>query len=223
MEGRYPMKNCCLWINGKKISDVNGIKENFNISDVRGYFYGGRLADWLEAHGGTEEAALVRRIPKGANPDNMLQEIFCEKKEAPEIRYHRKSVQPPFIGAGDTASAGISSANTSFAGLSGSFGSFRYQSEYEWETGSFRRTSFKVTSFGVTSFKATSFGYGSLNYGSFNYSSLNYGSFSGFLTAKSGSFNYDDFVNTLRVREKALLSYFTSEPLNKFGYGINLI
>ena len=43
------------------------------------------------------------------------------------------------------------------------------------------------------------------------------------MTAKNGSFNYDDFVNALRIKEKALLSYFTSEPLNKFGYGIHLI
>jgi hypothetical protein len=100
------MKNCCLWINGKKISDINGIKENFNISDVRGYFYGGRLADWLEAHGGTYEAELVRRIPKGANPDNILREIFCGKKEVPVINYHKKTVQPPFIGAGNTENAG---------------------------------------------------------------------------------------------------------------------
>ncbi|MBQ8791576.1 MAG: hypothetical protein IJZ51_09720 [Ruminiclostridium sp.] len=212
------MKNCCLWINGKKISDVNAIKENFNISDVRGYFYGGRLADWLEAHGGSYEAELVRRIPKGANPDNMLQEIFCGKKEAPVVSYHRKTVQPPFIGAGSCAegnmpSSGLSSFNGSYSAVAGSYGSFRFHSGYEFGKGSF-----KLTSFNLTSFKLGSFAYGSFTYGSFSY-----GSFSGFLTAKNGSFSYDDFVNTLRIREKALLSYFTSEPLNKFGYGIHLV
>lgn len=216
MEGRYPMKNCCLWINGKKISDVNGIKENFNIADVRGYFYGGRLADWLEAHDCLTEAELVRRIPKGANPDNMLQEIFCGKKEAPAIVYHKKAVQPPFIKEGNKTAAGVSSAFGSFTAVSGSFSSFKHQ--FEYEKGSFRITSFNVTSFSISSFKQGSFSYSSFANGSFNY-----GSFAGFMTAKNGSFNYDDFVNALRIKEKALLSYFTSEPLNKFGYGIHLI
>jgi hypothetical protein len=58
---------------------------------------------------------------------------------------------------------------------------------------------------------------------SFAYGSFVFGSFRGFVTGKNGSFNYDDFVNTLRIKEKALLSYFTSEPLNKFGYGIHLV
>lgn len=206
------MKNCCLWINGKKISDINGIKENFNITDVRGYFYGGRLADWLEAHSGSEEARLVRNIPKGANPDNMLQEIFCGKKKVSEVVYHRQSVQPPFIKAGNSVSANgsftadVSSLNGSYRVGTGSFGSYRHQ--FEFEKGSFARSSFNITSFKL---------------GSFSYGSFSFGSYTGFLTAKNGSFNYDDFVNTLRIREKALLSYFTSEPLNKFGYGIHLI
>ena len=201
------MKNCCLWINGKKISDINGIKENFNISDVRGYFCGGRLADWLSAHDAEREAELVRRIPTGVNPDKFLQDIFCKKEEAtpPAIIYHKQTVRLGYVNGNSSFNVDSSFNKGSFSGSysfrTGSFGSFRYQFEFE-------RSSFSVTSFNITSFKI-----GSFNFGSFSLTAL----------MKNGSFCYDDFVNIQRLKEKALLTYFTSEPLNKYGYGIHLI
>ena len=206
------MKNCCLWINGKKVKDINGIKENFNISDVRGYFYGGRLADWLSAHDAEKEAELVRMIPTGINPDKILQEIFCEKKKAvPAVIYHRQTVKPDFIKGSSSFTADSSFNTGSHKAVAGSFGSYSHQ----WE--------FAISSFLVTSFKMGSFSYGSFNLSGFNFGSFALGSFSVSALFKNGSFNYDDFANAQRIRDKALLSYFTSEPLNKYGYGIHLI
>ncbi len=206
------MKNCCLWINGKKVTDINGIKENFNISDVRGYFYGGRLADWLSAHDAEKEAELVRRIPDGINPDRILQEIFCEKQESlPTVIYHRQTVTPEFIKGGGSFTADSSFNAGSYKAVAGSSGSYSHQ----WE--------FEKSSFLVTSFKMGSFNFGSFSLSSFNFGSFILGSFSVSALFKNGSFNYDDFVNAQRTRDKALLSYFTSEPLNKYGYGIHLI
>ncbi len=207
------MKYCCLWINGKKVTDINGIKENFNISDVRGYFYGGRLADWLSAHNAEKEAELVRMIPTGINPDKILQEIFCEKKETPAVIYHRQTVKLDFIKGSSSFTADSSFNTGSHKALTGSFGSYSHQ--YQWEFAKF--------SFSVTSFKVGSFNSGSFSLSSFNFGSFVWGSFSVSAFLKNGSFNYDDFVNAQRIRDKALLSYFTSEPLNKYGYGIHLI
>ena len=206
------MKNCCLWINGKKITDINGIKENFNISDVRGYFYGGRLADWLSAHDAEKEAELVRMIPSGINPDKILQEIFCGKeKTVPVVIYHNQTVKPAFIKGGSSFNIDSSFNAGSYRAVSGSFGSYSHQ--WEFESSSFSVTSFKLGSFNLSSFNLSSFNFGSFITGSFSISAL----------LKNGSFNYDDFVNAQRIKEKALLSYFTSEPLNKYGYGIHLI
>ena len=44
------MQNCCLWIGGVKVSDLDGIRDNFNITDVKGYYLGGRLADLSLIH-----------------------------------------------------------------------------------------------------------------------------------------------------------------------------
>lgn len=205
MKGMTGMNNCCLWINGKKVSDVQGIKENFNISDVRGYYLGGSLVRWLYSHNAVREAQLVESIPTGINPDKMLFDIFCTEYKKPD--YHKG------VCCAGVNAAGLSrgSYRTSFSSLSGSYkgfamsfrptsaGSYRYSHEYEYEfeTNSFKRTSFRIGSFG-----------GSYLYGSFAGSWINgYGSYDIY-----GSFT-----------EKQLSIYFTSEPLNYYGYGINLI
>ena len=56
------MQNCCLWIGGVKVSDLDGIRDNFNITDVKGYYLGGRLADWLRLGGYDNEAARIPSI-----------------------------------------------------------------------------------------------------------------------------------------------------------------
>lgn len=88
----------------------------------------------------------------------------------------------------------------SFAGsftassFAGSFGSYKHQYEYEYEYGS-----------GKTSF-------GSFNIGSFDITSF-----------LSGSFSYDELCVGGSFTPKAFMLFFSSEPLNRYGYGIHLI
>lgn len=187
------MENCCLWINGKKVSDARGIRDNFNLADVRGYYLGGSLARWLYSHNAENEARQVEEIPNGANPDKFLTEIFGKKFISPAYHTAKKRLSDStalFVNGSFNSSYGGSYRISS--GLFSSYkaaGSYSYEFEYEHETGSFRLTSFW--------------------HGSSYHSSWNYGSFGSYINS---NFN-----------EKALLMYFTSEPLNCYGYGIQLI
>ncbi len=220
--------NCCLWINGKKISDLKGIRENFNITDIRGYYLGGRLADWLYSHDGEYEARLVEAIPKGTNPDKMLHDIFCNSYKRPDYHVGRKDAAKAFIFAcsyGSSYARALGSARmgsakmllTSFVTTSAkaiicsarktSFGSHSHQHEFEFKIGSFLKTSFAL---------------GSLNLGSFILGSFTAGSFAG------GSYKGADLVGDCEdggepFDKAAALAYLTSEPLNMYGYGIHLI
>lgn len=212
------MQNCCLWIGGVKVSDLDGIKDNFNITDVKGYFLGGRLADWLRAHGNDIEATKVDNIDKSGNTDKALEDIFTDKKEEQESNnksgvyggYSFLTVTPPFLkrdkgtvvlSANGSFHAPIQILDSSFEGslevssFAGSFGSFGYKHRYEYEYGSRRVTSF-----------------GSLNTGSFDITSF-----------LSGSFSYDELCKGGSFTPQALMLFFSSEPLNRYGYGIHLI
>lgn len=83
---------------------------------------------------------------------------------------------------------------TGSGSLAGSFGSYKHQYEYEYEYGS-SKTSF-----------------GSFNIGSFDITSF-----------LSGSFSYDELCVGGSFTPKALMLFFSSEPLNRYGYGIHLI
>lgn len=204
------MKNCCLWIGGEKVSDLEGIKKNFCITDVKGYYLGGRLADWLRAHGAEREAQLVEAIDKNGEVDTALEDIFKDKPAEDKFTaYQFNNVTPPFLANGDGAGLSPNGSFGSFSAGSFKVGSFRvgsyrhsHEYEYEFQSGSYKRTSFT----------ATSFGYGSFGFGSFNLSSFIFGSFS-----------YEDLCEGGSFTPAALMLFFSSEPLNRFGYGIHLI
>lgn len=204
------MKNCCLWIGGEKVSDLEGIKKNFCITDVKGYYLGGRLADWLRAHGAEREAQLVEAIDKNGEVDTALEDIFKDKPAEDKFTaYQFNNVTPPFLANGNGAGLSPNGSFGSFTAGSfsaGSFkvGSYRHSHEYEYE--------FQSGSYKKTSFTATSFGYGSFGFGSFNLSSFIFGSFS-----------YEDLCEGGSFTPAALMLFFSSEPLNRFGYGIHLI
>lgn len=221
------MENCCLWIGGVKVSDLEGIKKNFCITDIKGYYLGGRLAEWLRAHGADREALLIDALDKNGDIDTALEDIFKDKpQEDIFTAYQFNSVTPPFLSNGNTAQL---SANGSFNGgygsLYGSFGSFREVSSFKggsYTVGSFKAGSYRHSheyeyeyqngSYKKTSYTASSFGYGSFNSGSFNLSSFIFGSFS-----------YEDLCEGGSFTPAALMLFFSSEPLNRFGYGIHLI
>ena len=204
------MKNCCLWIGGEKVSDLEGIKKNFCITDVKGYYLGGRLADWLRAHGAEREAQLVEAIDKNGEVDTALEDIFKDKPAEDKFTaYQFNNVTPPFLSNGNGAGLSPNGSFGSFTAGSFSAGSFKvgsyrhsHEYEYEFQNGSYKRTSFT----------ATSFGYGSFGFGSFNLSSFIFGSFS-----------YEDLCEGGSFTPAALMLFFSSEPLNRFGYGIHLI
>ena len=204
------MENCCLWIGGEKVSDLEGIKKNFCITDVKGYYLGGRLADWLRAHGAEREAQLVEAIDKNGEVDTALEDIFKDKPAEDKFTaYQFNNVTPPFLANGNGARFSPNGSFGSFTAGSftaGSFrvGSYRHSHEYEYE--------FQNGSYKKTSFTATSFGYGSFGFGSFNLSSFIFGSFS-----------YEDLCEGGSFTPAALMLFFSSEPLNRFGYGIHLI
>ena len=189
------MKNCCLWIGGEKVSDLEGIKKNFCITDVKGYYLGGRLADWLRAHGAEREAQLVEAIDKNGEVDTALEDIFKDKPAEDKFTaYQFNNVTPPFLANGNGAGLSPNGSFGSFTAGSFKVGSYRHSHEYEYE--------FQSGSYKKTSFTATSFGYGSFGFGSFSYEDL----------CEGGSFT-----------PAALMLFFSSEPLNRFGYGIHLI
>lgn len=213
------MQSCCLWIGGVKVSDLDGIRDNFNITDVKGYYLGGRLADWLRMGGYDAEATKIDNIDKNGDTDKALENIFLGTDEEPESEnksgeyggYRFLTVTPPFLkrDAGtivlsadgsfralvtEDGSFVSSYTGSSFAGSFGSFGSFMYRHSYEYEYSS-----------GKTSF-------GSFNIGSFDITSF-----------LSGSFSYDELCEGGSFTPKALMLFFSSEPLNRYGYGIHLI
>ena len=200
------MQNCCLWIGGVKVSDLDGIRDNFNITDVKGYYLGGRLADWLRLGGYDNEAARIDNIDRNGDVDKALENIFTgsaeesdsDNKDSEYGGYYFKTVTPPFLKR--EAGTVVLSADGSFrfpvmtgsgsltaSSFAGSFGSYKHQYEYEYEYGSFNVGSFDITSF------------------------------------LSGSFSYDELCVGGSFTPKALMLFFSSEPLNRYGYGIHLI
>lgn len=211
------MQNCCLWIGGVKVSDLDGIRDNFNITDVKGYYLGGRLADWLRLGGYDNEATRIDNIDRNGDVDKALEDIFTGSAEESDGNnkggeyggYYFKTATPPFLkreagtvvlSADGSFILPVMTGSGSFAGsfmassFAGSFGSYKYQYEYEYEYGS-----------GKTSF-------GSFNIGSFDITSF-----------LSGSFSYDELCVGGSFTPKALMLFFSSEPLNRYGYGIHLI
>ena len=199
------MQNCCLWIGGVKVSDLDGIRDNFNITDVKGYYLGGRLADWLRLGGYDNEAARIDNIDRNGDVDKALEDIFTGSAEESDSNnkdseyggYFFKKGTPPFFKRGRGTIvffAGGLFRFFFFKGRGSFCGSFKHQYEYEYECGS-----------GKTSF-------GSFNIGSFDITSF-----------LSGSFSYDELCVGGSFTPKALMLFFSSEPLNRYGYGIHLI
>ena len=199
------MQNCCLWIGGVKVSDLDGIRDNFNITDVKGYYLGGRLADWLRLGGYDNEAARIDNIDRNGDVDKALEDIFtgtneeaeCENNSGEYGGYHFKTVTPPFLKR--EAGTVVLSADGSFrfpvmtgsgsftaSSFAGSFGSYKHQYEYEYEYGS-----------GKTSF-------GSFNIGSFDITSF-----------LSGSFSYEELCVGGSFTPKALMLFLSSEHANR--------
>lgn len=229
--------DCAMWLGRKKIFSAEEIADNFDIAAIRGYYLGGSLIRWLEAHGGEAYAkALSALDPKDPALNDRLTEVFTGKKcTAPVHKADEwliRAVDMLRSGAAVSGS-GIGSYNLgsfnynfgSFALGFGSFsaGSFRtgsfgrtWQWEWEWRFGSFRGGSF---SFGNTSFGGSY----RLNLGSFNWRAL--GSLpigmlpSSYRGVPLGSFRQ----MTMDEYDEIMYRCLNMCPLNRFGYGIHNI
>lgn len=210
----------CLWLDGKRVENLTQLRENFHLQSLCGYLLGGSLGAWLEAAGEPQLAEKVKSIDLEGDYEKALTDLFG-----------RKEVLPPFeadFGGGFVpfARAGSFAPGSSFASSFGSFyiGSFSANNNNNnngggsYSLGSFflRTGSYSLGSF-YTAVSSGSFFVGSYSLGSFAGGSfaLPTGSFA------PGSFSFDAY-SRLSPMEKIAVN-ISSEPLNRFGYGIHLV
>lgn len=219
----------CLWLNGRKISNSADIVTNYDSEALRGYFLGGILVRWLKMAGDNAAAEKVASIDINGDIDAALAIAFglIDKPlktfqpvtaESPAITEPTFALQNSFNMQQPTASS-FTAATSFTAPIPISF------------------TAASLSSFGAlasTSFStalSTSFStFGGSFTGSFAMSTSFSDVYSSFI---SGSFRAAvqqiEPVKTAVQEEKALtpqqkvLINLSSEPLNRFGYGIHLL
>ena len=238
------MRVFCLWLNGKKISNPSDIRNNYDSEALRGYYLGGSLSKWLEMAGDSEKARLVEKVKPNGNIDRQLAVIFGLVREDKPVRKTEK--KPKLPEGNGSFNSHLLPASFSFGSFTGSFvsGSFAL--------GSFNSlllsTSFSFGSFRVGSFTLGSFRLNNNNNnngGSFSVFGGSYAVFAGSFSIGAGSFNSGSFngsfgavaqpknpkAQTAFVKsekkpltpEQKITINLSSEPLNRFGYGIHLV
>ncbi len=187
--------DCALWLCGKKVFSADEIYDYFDIAAIRGYFLGGSLIKWLDAHGGGHYADALRSVdPKDPSLNDKLIEIFtgvshCDVPVHKADEYVIRAVEEfKGIAPSDISSAPVSSFKGGFgfsdSSFGGSFGRNFAFSEY----GSFSGGSFSGGSF--SAFRWNLFGGSFFNYGSFGYSSFGY---RGLALGEYGSYSLSSF------------------------------
>ena len=256
----------CLWLNGKKVYDLQQLRASFDAEAVGLYCLGGGLARWLRDCGESEAAEKVERIDLSQSISAQLAEIFgvdlpkteeqpfLPVKAAAPAPAANGSFLPPeapvssssFESSFSTSSFDTSSFSTSSFSFFNQYGSFfttsfqttsyGYEYEHEYESGSFTTTSFSLylsSFFAETAFLTGSFSFGSFTLGSF---STEYGSFpmSGSFPLTLSSLSHQALEapapaapaetepTPLTPQQKFELN-LSSNPLNRYGYGIHLI
>lgn len=206
----------CLWLDGQKIYDIRALREHFDVSVLIGYFIGGGLERWLEQLGETEILERVRKIDRtknlgielafafGVRPEpheavllnlNALEKGAQVREEAAKLIKHE---EPPKTVQKEEIPKPEKIPESSFIFRSSFFAS------------------------------SASFGSFSTSFGSFRGSFGSFGSFSGAgnLHAEyiGGSFRYYAGAAEITKDEYSkTMQNLSSCPLNRFGYGINLI
>lgn len=226
----------CLWLGGKKVQTVEQLRENFHLQHLCGYLLGGSLARWLEAAGDPHSAEKVRNIDLDGDYEEQLLIIFGKKQQLPLFvpdngAVSAATVSPCFFKgeAGSfTAGGSFSAENSSFSVNAGSFaptsgfwGSFKGNNNNNNNGGSFKTGSYAFGSY--------LYAFGSFKWGSFSAGSFGLSSFTGSFSAGSfsldasdlASFSFDKYQQL--APEKKVMINLSSEPLNRYGYGIHLI
>ena len=100
--------DCCLWFNRCRISDAAEIAENFDIAALRGYFLGGRLADWLREHGGEAFADKLADIsPDSPDLDAQLARVFGKSEPEHRVVFGGNPAEHSVPNAGSFAGSGV--------------------------------------------------------------------------------------------------------------------
>ena len=219
----------CLWLDGQRIYDIRALREHFDTSVLIGYLVGGGLELWLESLGENAILERVRGIDRGGDLAEQLAYAFGVRPEPREAvmlnlsalekgseqrraaaQLLPKHEEPPEKAAENPPKKPEDPEMSSFLFRSSFFGgSFTFGSGI---FGSLRVGSFKNGSFG--SFAGGSFG----SFGSGVGMSAIHAEFIG------GSFRY--FSGNAEITQseyKKTMRNLSSCPLNRYGYGINLI
>lgn len=258
----------CLWLNGKKVYDLQQLKASYDAEAVALYCLGGGLSRWLRDCGESEAAEKVEQIDLSQSIPAQLAAIFGvdpPKTEEQPYRPAKASAAPisapngsfalpssltpdaPLSPSSFGSSFDTSSFNTSsftFSNMTTSFlttsfftTSFGYEHEYEYESGSFTASSFSLylsSFFTETAFLTGSFSLGSFTLGSFSTEYASFpisGSFSPILSsfspksaeaASTTPAPAPEKEPSLTPQQKFELN-LSSNPLNRYGYGIHLI
>lgn len=243
----------CLWLDGKKVKTVEQLRENYHLPSLCGYLLGGSLSRWLEAAGDPVLAEKVRQIDLSSDYEAALAELFGSKPELPLFVPEKEApccapsmpcsfsangsfeyLAGSFVPSGSFALAELGS----FSPSSFFFGSFSANNNNNnnnagsFSTGSFSVGSYSLGSFALGSYTGGSFGLTSFASGSFNLTSFAGGSFGFAVPAADGLSSEkeeapvrklsDEEIKKLSPEEKVIVN-LSSEPLNRYGYGIHLV
>ena len=214
----------CLWLDRKRVENLTQLRENFHLQSLCGYLLGGSLGAWLEAAGEPQFAEKVKSIDLEGDYEKALTDLFGRKEVLPPFEADFGGGFVPFARAGSFA-PGSSFASSFGSFTAGSFytGSFSANNNNNNNGGSYSLGSFF---FQTGSYSLGSF-YTAVSSGSFFAGSYSLGSFAGGSFAlptgsfAPGSFSSDAY-SRLSPMEKIAVN-ISSEPLNRFGYGIHLV
>lgn len=219
----------CLWLDGQRIYGIRALREHFDTSVLIGYLIGGGLELWLESLGENAILERVRGIDRGGNLAEQLAYAFGVRPEPREAvmlnlsalekgseqrraaaQLLPKHEELPEKAAEEPQKTPEKLEASSFLFRSSFFG------------GSFTFGSGIFDSFRVGSFKNGSFG--SFAGGSFGSFGSGVGMFAVHAEFIGGSFRY--FSGNAEITQseyKKTMINLSSCPLNRYGYGINLV
>lgn len=218
----------CLWLDGLKIYDIRALREHFDTSVLIGYLIGGGLELWLESLSENAILERVRSIDRSRNLAEQLAYAFGVRPEPHEAVMLNLSALEKGSEQRRAAAKLLENAENHPENLAAS--SFLFRSSFfggSFNFGSGIIGSFSMGSFHIGSFRIGSFGrgfFGSFRVGSFG----SFGSGMGMSALHAefirGSFRYfSGSAEITRSEYKKTMINLSSCPLNRYGYGINLI
>lgn len=219
----------CLWLDGQRIYDIRALREHFDTSVLIGYLVGGGLELWLESLGENAILEHVRGIDRGGDLAEQLAYAFGVRPEPREAVMLNLSA----LEKGSEQRRAAAQLLPKHEELPEKAAEEPQKTPEKLEASSFLfRSSFFGGSFTFGSGIFDSFRVGSFKNGSFgSFAGGSFGSFgSGVGMADlhaefiGGSFRY--FSGNAEITQseyKKTMINLSSCPLNRYGYGINLV